>query len=366
MKAGSMGVDERDGKILIIRARGRTADIMLTVAGVLAWSLIAVAVLCGFSGQILKIKKAQIALLGACAVGAAFNVVLFACHFRGKRTVFDPHTRTVAITRLFGRKTVISFESIARVAPLTFKTLFAAREAYCLVPAIAPIFGPKIISPLCRPGSASIENFRSQIVPEVERMLEVEKTSFKKRGENSANVPVGFKKDGTRYVKNFARNAFWGILLIAAIFATCIGALLATVRGQWVLAAAPAGIAALLLALAIWMLLGPIKSISFDTQGKNIEVSRGIFGWGGVKSYGYSSVKSFDVRGVVRGGEIASSSVYLKLDGAKKPMPVVTFAPRRKDVADGLKFLAGLLDLDPVHDIDYTFCQTVKTLFEVP
>jgi hypothetical protein len=361
-----MGIGEGGGKILVVRARGRKADIILPLVVVWAWSLIAVAVLCGFSGQILKTKTTQIALLGACAVGGTTHVWLFACHFHGKRTVFDPHTRTVAITRLFGRKTVMSFESIARIAPLKFKTPFATMEAYCLVPAIAPIFGAKIISPLCRPGGASIENFRSQIVPEVERMLGVGKTSFKKRGENGAKVPVGFEKEGTRYVKNFARNAFWGILLIAAIFATCIGALLAVAHGQWVLAAAPAGIAALLLALAIWLLWGPVRSISFDPHGKNIEVSRGILGWGGKKSYRFSSVKSFDVRGIIRGGEIARFSVYLKPDGAKRPMPVISPAPRGKESADELKFLAGLLDLDPVHDIDYTFCQTVKTLFEVP
>lgn len=134
-----------------------------------------------------------------------------------------------------------------------------------------------------------------------------------------------------------------------------------------ILLAALAAIAAPVAPFLLALLFVPAKSISYDPQRKNIELKRGAFGWGGVKSYGFSSIKSFEVRGFGNGSDVGSGKrIYLKLDETKKMIPAIPAMTKGKMAADELKFIAGLLDLDPVRDITYTVYQITSNTLEVP
>jgi hypothetical protein len=358
-----MKIDGNDGEVLKINSKGRTGDILSAIIGGLAWIVIGV-VLFVNHGYVEKNGGPLIAAYVLCAFGVAANVGAFIRQSYGKRVTFDKKTRTIEIIRLFGKKTVMTFDSVGRVAPLTYKTTFTTREAYCLVPTIAPIFGVKIISPLFRSGGREIENFRSQTVPKVENILELEKTSSNKQDDTPA-VPRRYAREGMRYTKFFARwQAPVCIFLILFILPAAAGISFAIKNHLTFVIAALCATAAPVLILFLVIMFAPIKSITFDAQRKNIEVKRGAFGWGGIKSHGFSSVKSINVQGAY--GEGSHRTLYLKLDGIRSRIPVVPFAARGRDVTDELKFLACLLGLDPVNDIVYTVYQLADNMFEVP
>jgi len=360
-----MNVEERDGEVLKINSRGRVVDFLYAAAGGLAWGVVA-AVISLHYGSVEKNVAPVMSAYAVCAFGLAVNAAMLIRQFYGKQVTFDRRTRTVEISRLFGRKTVMSFESVARVAPLKFKTTFLTREAYCLVPAIAPLFGAKIISPIFVPGGRGTEEFRSKTVPKIEAMLGLEKTSFRKQGEPASHR--FYTKDGARLSKTYAR---WrgpvSVFLTAVSILLVSGIAFAVKSGNFILIAAFASLAAVVLPPLLLLLFVPVKAISLDPQRKTIEVKRGVWGWGGTKAYKFSSVKSFEVRGFGGSGETGGvRRLYLKLDDGRRLIPVIPSAPRGKDVADELKFLASLLDLDPVHDITYTLYQMTNSMFEVP
>jgi len=251
--------------------------------------------------------------------------------------------------------------------------MFTTREAYCLVPTIAPLFGLKIISPVCVPGGREIERFRSDVLPKIEKILELERAEQKRTNETRLSVPSCYIKQDARYTKSFARRyvlmrAFLAIIILCALFAVPF----LKAAGMDESAAKAAATLAVFLALPaalslILLLLAPVTSVSFDTLRNVIELRRGIFGWGGVKTYDMSSAKAFEVK--VNGTGLYGDGrreIYLRLDGAREPVLLMSSAPRGKASADELKFLAGLLRLDPARDMAYTLYQFTSTMFEVP
>jgi hypothetical protein len=80
----------------------------------------------------------------------------------------------------------------------------------------------------------------------------------------------------------------------------------------------------------------------------------GIFGWGGVCVYPFSSVKCFEVFWrAVPGANSSGRKISLVLEGARETVEVITNGRQGKDIADEMRFLAGMFGLDPMRDITY-------------
>ncbi|MDR3075745.1 MAG: hypothetical protein LBU26_00460 [Synergistaceae bacterium] len=369
-------VDEGEG-FLRINCRGRAGDILMAVIGASAWFAVFAVFSYKYFPSVLPITDNNmpvplLLVVPLSVAGVLFSAVFFARQVYGKRIVFDKKTRTVTIIRLFSGDTVMSFDSVARVALISVRTPFFKREAYCLVPASAPIFGVKIISPIYKSSGAKIEKFKSGVVPKIENILGLGKTDFAKQNETPV-VPCGYKHDGTRYAKSFVcRNIFSIILCAFLLCAASHGMALAfasdipmnntgMVIGMPLLAF---GFISSLFSI-LRQMFARVRSVSFDSQRKTIEVRRGIFASFGVRQYPMASLKSFDVRGYIDGwGD--HRSVYLRLEGVKKPVPVIYSASRGKETADELKFLSWLSGLDPARDTAYTLYIKYISLFEVP
>jgi hypothetical protein len=116
-----------------------------------------------------------------------------------------------------------------------------------------------------------------------------------------------------------------------------------------------AALSFLSLAALVYLLFIPVSSVSIERGKDEITVRRGAFGWGGVKIRDLSSAESFEVHWRSGSFENKRRDIYLKLRGAKKSIPLIYSAARGKPSADELKFLAGLLGLDPARDMTYTF-----------
>ena len=357
-------------KVLSFRAMGRTSDIFSTVVGAFAW--VAVIYLLyvkvgsetGHGGIPLPIA------VGIGTVGVAVNAAALLRQLYGKEVAFDGTSKTVRISRLFGKPSVMTFQSIARISPLTYRGVFASREAYCLVPTIAPLFGLKIISPICVPGGREIERFKSDVLPKIEKILELDKIGHIKKIETKLSAPSCYTVQDKRYTKSFARRY---VLLRALLFIIILCSLLAftflkiagieasTIKAVSAFLALSAALSLILLSLTT------VASLSFDILNNVMELRRGIFGWGGVKTYDLSSAEGFEMTGsgTALYGD-GRREIYLRLDGVREPVLLMASASRGKESADELKFLSGLLRLDPARDMTYTLYQITGTMFEVP
>jgi hypothetical protein len=118
------------GEKLAFRYGGRVFNILSLLLGGLGWCATAVF----FRTKAAKISMDEdahivTALMIVCAVGVALNAMLFIRQAYGKRVEFDRSARTISISRLYSDKTVMSFESVERVAPIAVRTWCATRAA---------------------------------------------------------------------------------------------------------------------------------------------------------------------------------------------------------------------------------------------
>jgi len=364
---------EPEGKeILSFRASGQVSAVFFTVVGMFAWVAVIFLLYVKIWPEMEDIGVPLPAAVVAGALGVAVNAAALIRQLYGKKVVFDGSSRTVTISRLFGKPFVMSFQSIARIAPMTYKGVLTTREAYCLVPTIAPLFGLKTISPLCIPGGRQIERFKSDVLPKIEKILELDKTGQRRKEETPLSVPSCYKKRKSRYTKSFTREYLLLCVLLVVIIlcALSIFIFMKAARIEGTAAKAVTTVLAsftLPVALALILLaLAPVTSMSFDTSGNVIELRRGIFGLCGVKTYDMSSVKAFEVMG--NGTSLFGDGrmeIYLRLDGERHNILLISSVSRGKASADELKFLADLLNLDPARDMSYTLYQHTSTMFEV-
>ena len=365
---------EPEGKeIFCFRASGQASAVFFTLVGAFAWIAVMYLLYVNFWPETGDVGIPLPAAVGIGALGVVANAAALARQLYGKKVVFDGSSRTVSISRLFGEPFVMTFQSIARVAPLTYKDIFSTREAYCLVPTIAPLFGLKIISPICVPGGDRIERFRFNVLPKIEKILELDKTGQKRVYDTKFPAPSCYIARNARYTKSFARrnvimSAFLAIVILCGISVVPLLKTAGTGEAAVKAAATISAFFTLPAALSlILLLLASVTSISFDTSKNVIELRRGIFGCGGVRRYDMSSAEAFEVMG--NGTSLYGNwrrEIYLRLDGVTEPVLLMYSASRGKASADELKFLAGLLSLDPTRDMKYTIYQYFSTMFEVP
>jgi hypothetical protein len=362
-----------DGKIFSYRVSGRVSDILSAIAGAGAW--IAIVVICSFSfmgREPLAPGLPAPLVIGGGVIGVALNAVVLARQIYGKRVTLDSALRIITISRLFGGKTVMTFESVERVAPVTFRTFFTRREAYCVAPTIAPIFGAKIISPVGAPRGSKMRRFKSEILPIIEKTLDLERVEPQKHDNELVIVPYGYKVRDRRYTKSFFGRYFWMCALSAllAVGLMCerkFGALNNFTVSPPAYKALFTAIAALAVIMAMMWLFVMVMSVTFDVLKGEIVERRGAFGWGGSKIYKMSSVRSFAVREYGSGmDEERARSVYLELEGARRQIPVIYSASRGKRMSDEMRFLARILGIDQTRDVTYTLCRYIGTLLEVP
>ncbi|MCL2683967.1 MAG: hypothetical protein FWE55_01875 [Synergistaceae bacterium] len=361
------------GEVLRFRASGQASAVFFTVAGAFAWVTVIYLLYVKVWPETDNIGIPLAAAIGTGALGVAVNAAALIRQLYGKKVVFDRPSRTVSISRLFSKPTVMSFQSIARVAPLTCKGLFTTREAYCLVPTIAPLFGLKIISPVCVPGGKKMESFKSGLLPEIEKILELDKDGQKRKEETPPSVPSCYMTQDACYTKSFTRKyvvlyASLAVIILAAFSAVPLLKYSGVDSGYAKAVTIVLASFTLPVALSLFLLLLlPVTSVSFDTSGNVIELRRGIWGWGGVKTYDMSLASAFEAIGNGAGlyGD-GRREIYLRLEGVQKPLLLMSAASRGKASADELKFLAGLLNLDPARDMSYTLYQLTSTMFEVP
>ena len=350
-------------EVFSFRAMGRMSDIFSTVIGAFAWVAVIYLLYIKIGSETGNVGIPLPVAVGTGAVGVVVNAAALLRQLKGKEVVFDGASRTISISRLFGKPSLMTFQSVARVAPLTYKGIFAIREAYCLVPTIAPLFGFKIISPVCIPGGRKIERFKSEVLPKIEKILELDRTGETGKIETKLSAPSCYTAQDARYTKSFARR----YLLLRALLVIII---LCSLPAVTFLKIKPVAAAFLALSAAlpfILLSLLTVTSVSFDTLKNVMELRRGIFGWGGVKTYELSRAVGFEVKrnGTALYGD-GRGDVYLRLEGAPEPVLLMPSASRGKASADELKFLAGLLGLDPARDMAYTLYQLTSTMFEVP
>ena len=362
-----------DGKNFSYRVGGRASDVFSAIAGAAAW--LAIVIICSFpvmGREPLALGLPTPLVIGGGVIGVALNAAVLARHIYGKRVTLDGALRIITISRLFGGKTVMTFESVERVAPVKFRTLFASREAYCLAPTIAPIFGAKIISPVGASGGARMRRFKSEILPVIEKTLSLDLDEQPKRDNELVIVPYGYKVRDRRYTKSFSGRYFWAcassVLLAAGIACElAFGVLEKFDVPPAAYMAIGSAVAALAVIMALMWLFAVVMSVTFDVLKGEIVVRRGAFGWGGSKIYKMSSVKSFAVREYGSGmDEERTRSVYLELEGAGRQIPVIYSASRGKRTSDEMRFLARILGIDQTRDVTYTLCRYIGTLLEVP
>jgi hypothetical protein len=365
-----------DGEVFSFRAEGRASDMFWAVMGGAAWIAI-VCVYFGGDAPPARLTRLYPFGLAAVAAGILVNAVILLRQLYGKRVTVDGRRRVVSVKRLFGRESVMTFDSASRIAPLSFRGLFTSREAYCLVPTIAPVFGARIISPILVPGGENARRFKSETIPKIEKIMGLPEPERAVKNAAAPKASPGYAEHNQRFTKSFARRYAAVFAAIAlALLACCAGLAFVAFRfGPGAFGGIKKEAAALIIAASvapfllpmIMLLFVPVISVTFDTLKQNIEVRRGLFGWGGLKTYGLSSVRSFDVRGYGAGLDNgAVKEIRLKVCGARKPVPVMRSVAGGKGAADELRFLASLLGLDPARDMEYTLCQFNNNPFEVP
>ncbi|MDR1509400.1 MAG: hypothetical protein LBS53_07150, partial [Synergistaceae bacterium] len=345
-------------EIITLKGGGLPGSVISGIFGAVLWVgilTVNISTVSELSGEMVMV---------VCGVGIAVNIVLTVRQLYGKRIVFDAGARVITIGRLFSGKTVIAFGRVARIAPITCKNLFFEYEAYCVVLAAAPISGVRIISPLFRPGRRGLIDFRDNILPKIEKILGLDRAGFKKSSGES-RMPRRYEKVGTRYIKSFRRGlsttaalcALFVFLPVAVPYFMKFDRVIMAVLISLMLP--PAFVLAMILCF-------PVKSVSFDVRLRTLEITRGLLGWGGVKSYPFSSVKSLRVSCYTCKWE-NDGKKYLSVcvDGLKKPFMVIPHASKNREMESELEFLAGVLDLDPVYDTTYMQLRPNNSLLEV-
>jgi hypothetical protein len=177
------------------------------------------------------------------------------------------------------------------------------------------------------------------------------------RGGASALPTARYRKEGSCYVKNFAggfvRDTAGVIISLVPL------SLLLSLRARApyinpiVFGAAAFAVLHVTRGFAAFF-FRRVRSVSIDTSVRELRVKRGIFGWGGVRVYPFSSVKCFEVfwRSAL-GANSSGRNIALVMDGTRETVEVIPNGRQGKEVADEMRFLAGMFGLDPVRDITY-------------
>jgi hypothetical protein len=351
---------------LTVRWRGHFSEVSAAILGTAAW----VAVLClvlrkyGLRGHDAdaEIPFVLPASVVVCVLGIAGGLFFTACQIYGGRAVFDPAIHTVIFGGLTGKRSVMSFESVARVASMEEVTPLSTRTVFCLVPKLSPLFGISVISGALRQGSEECADFERRIVPEITRMLRIDGKRTSRKGV-SVLPTARYRKEGACYVKNFAGSFVRD--MADAVIPLILMSLLLSLRPfrAPVRDIHPMAFGAAVCALAVAVphvvrgfarfFFRGVRSLRIDTGALELRVKRGIFGWGGVSAHPFSSVKRFEVFWRASVGESFSGrSISLVLD-TRETVEVIPNGHRGKDIADEMRFLAGMFGLDPVLDITY-------------
>ena len=188
--------------ILTVRWRGRFSTVAAAILGTAAWGAVLYLVLrkygAGATGPPFALPAAVIVSVSGIAGGLFFTV----CRIYGGRAVFDPAIHTVIIGGLTGKRLVMSFESVARIAPIEEVTPLSTRVVFCLVPKLSPLFGVSAISGPLKQGSEEYADFERRVL-EIARMLGIKGTRTCREAANT--LPTArYRKEGSCYVKNFA------------------------------------------------------------------------------------------------------------------------------------------------------------------
>jgi hypothetical protein len=348
---------------LVIRWHGGFSAVTAAILGTAAW----MAVLClvwrkyglrGY-GAAEGISFVLPILVTVSVLGIAGGLFFTACQIYGGRTVFDPAIRTVIIGGLTGKRSAMSFESVARVAPMEEVTSFSTRTVFCLVPKLSPLFGISAISGPLRPGSEKYADFERRIIPEITRMLGIEGTRMSGKGV-SVLPTARYRKEDSCYVKNFAGSFVRDMANVAVPFILFLSFLsfLAPARDVHpIVFGAAVCVSAVVVPHAargfVRFFFRGVRSLRIDAGAMELRVKRGIFGWGGVRVHPFSSVRCFEVfwRAAMSGNS-SERIISLVLDG-RETAEVIPNGRKGKDIADEMRFLAGMFGLDPVRDITY-------------
>jgi hypothetical protein len=356
--------DERG--VLTVRWRGPVSAFSAAILGTVAW----VAVLClvlrkyGLRGHDAAAEFPFVlqAVVAVCVLGIAGGLFFTVCQIYGGRAVFAPAIHTVIFSGLTGKRSVMSFESVARVAPMEEVTLLSARTVFCLVPKLSPLFGISVISGPLKRESEKYADFERRIIPEITRMLRIDGTRMSRKGVRA--LPTArYRKDGACYVKNFAGSRVLDMadavipLILMLLFLSFrpfrapIPDIHPTVFGAAVCVLVIA-VPHIIRGFTRFFFRG-VRSVCIDTGALELRVKRGIFGWGGVRAHPFSSVKRFEVFWRTSMGEnFSGRSISLVLD-TYETIEVIPNGRKGKDIADEMRFLAGMFGLDPVLDITY-------------
>jgi hypothetical protein len=340
-------------EIFTLKCRGLAGSVFSAVLGAALWF------------AILKICAPLPAALGVCGFGITLNLALIVRQLYGKRIVFDSKARTITIGRLFSGKTVVAFDGVARIAPITYRNLLFTYEAFCVIRAASPITDIRIITPMFRLGGKQLADFRNNTLPKLEKILRPEPAGFKKNSGVSRSRALRYEKNGTRRTKSFRRGLLW-ISALSMTFILLPAAAPFFIEPDRMISAAllsTALLSAIVQAIALYI---PVKSVSFDINMRTLEITKGLLGWGGVSSYPFSSVKSLRVSCYTsRWDGNGNKNLSLCVEGLKKPLAIIPYTSKNREIADELGFLADMLGLDPVYDITYTQFEPNNSLLEV-
>ena len=348
-------MDSKNDRIIVIRQRGTFREIfgcgVAFVAFLFVFLMMLSMSLSGFEPSDDFRPGVFLAIFGAGAVLTLGTLVRYAS---GTRAAFDADAKKVVFKTPFSGAARIDFADIARIAPVTCKTVFSQMQGFCLVTKGDSLFGARRFSPLFRVGSAKLARFESETLPKVERAIGLPGDDLPAEARSSVRPEdAGYARQSGRYVKSDYRRLATGslvciALLLAGIKLLGFGGEDPVVLGVILAVAAFAGL--------LYIAFFAVRSIEVDANRGTVEVVRGLL-LGRRKSYPFAQVASFEITNFYGSWFMRKQrALSLRVAGLKKPIPLsrgTSGGQKAEKLRSELALLAELMQKDPLRDVNY-------------
>ena len=348
-------VDSNNDQVIVIRQRGTFQEIFGCATAFIAFTFVFLLMLSMTLSDFEPSGDFQPGIfLLIFGVGMVLTFGALGRYVSGIKTTFDAKARKVAFKAPFRRTAVIDFADIARIAPVTCRTLFSQKQGFCVVPGNDWIFGVRRFSPLFGKESAKLTRFESKTLPGVECAAGLAAEALPPEAKSPVRPEdAGYTRQSGRYVKSNYRSLSSGAI-------ACIALLLAGVKLLGFDGEDPV-VLGVILAVAsfaglVYIGLLSIRAIEVDANRGTLEVVHGLL-LGRRKSYTFAQIATFEIAYFYGNWFMRKQrSLALRVSGLKKPISLSRASKgtrKAEKLRSELALLAELMQKDPLQDINY-------------
>ena len=348
-------MDSKNDQVIVIRQRGTFREIFGCTMAFIAFTFVFLLML---SMSLSDFEPSDdfrpgifLLIFGA---GMVFTLGAVIRYGSGTKVIFDTNARKTVFKTPFSRAVTIDFGDIARIAPVTCRTVFSQKQGFCLVPRGDWIFEARRFSPLFRKGSAKLIRFESETLPGIERAIGLSEDVPPSESKSAVRPEdAGYARQSGRYIKSNYRRLASGavaciVLLLAGIKLLGFGGEDPVVLGLLIAIASFVGL--------IYIAFQSVRAIEVDANRNTLEIAHGLL-FGRRKSYPFTQVASFEITNFYGNWFMRKQrSLSLRVAGLKKPIQLSRASngtQKAEKLRSELALLAELMQKDPLRDVNY-------------